>query len=67
MLTRREVSSPTPQGYLNRNEKKKKCKAYLSNLWMTQADKDTWSSEWLSLDSRNYLTEEALKESEMFK
>lgn len=48
-------------------EWKKTCKAYLSNLWMTQADKDTWSSEWLSLDSRNYLTEETLKELEMFK
>lgn len=55
-----------PQGYFNRNEKKT-CKAYLSNVWMTQADKDTWSSEWLRLDSTNYLTEETLKELEMFK
>lgn len=32
----------------------------------TQADKDTSSSEWLSLDSRNHPTQESLKESEMF-
>lgn len=64
MLTWREVSSCMPWGYFNLIEKK-----YAKHVCQTcgwhEADKDTWSSEWLSLDSRN-LTEESLKELEMF-
>lgn len=65
MLTWREVSSRMPQGYVNQIEKK-----YAKHVCQTcgwyAADKDTWSSEWLSLDSINHPTEEPMKELKMF-
>lgn len=65
MLTWREVSSRMPRGYVNQIEKK-----YAKHVCQTcgwyAADKDTWSSEWLSLDSINHPTEEPMKELNMF-
>lgn len=71
MLTWREVSSCMPQGYFTKIEKKKKeQQKTMQGTFIKpvdeRADKETWSSKWLSLDSKNHPTEELLEKSEMF-